>query len=168
MNPAYISAFSILVGSAIGAFASLVTPRVARRHEDESRRRAQEVARRERICIEFIDLASHAFVDALVHTSMENPSKIIPLYATIAKLRLFASGEMVAAAEKVMNRVIETYYAPRLDLQTTPAVDSSFDILREFSETCRAELREFFPAARPAPRLPDRSKQAPARWFAWH
>jgi hypothetical protein len=166
MNPAYISALSILVGSAIGAFASLVTPRVARRHEDESRRREQEIARRERICIEFIDLASHAFVDALVHTSMENPSKIIPLYATIAKLRLFAGEEMVAAAEKVMSRVIETYYAPKLELQTTPVVDSSFDILREFSETCRAELRELSPPARRTSRLPDRSKQAVARWFA--
>ena len=45
-------------------------------------------------------------------------------------------------------------------------LDASFDILREFSETCRAELRELSPTARPASRLPDRSQQAAERWFA--
>jgi hypothetical protein len=120
VNPAYISAISVLCGSAIGALASLVTPRLAKRHENEMRRRRQENVRRERIFLEFIDLASHAFVDALVHTAIENPSKLVPLYATMEKLRVFASEETVAAAERVMHRVIETYYGPKLELTTRP------------------------------------------------
>ena len=159
MNPAYISAISVLCGSAIGAVASLVTPRLANRHEHEMRRRRQENVRRERIFLEFIDLASNAFVDALVHTSIENPSKLVPLYAAMGKLRLFASEETVVAAERVMNQVIETYYGPKLELQTKPTMDSSSDILCEFSERCRAELRELSSIARPAPRLPEPSKQ---------
>ena len=143
MNPAYISALSVLCGSGIGAFASVVTTRISHRHQDEIRRRTQEHARRERIFVEFIDLCSHAFVDALTHTSIENPSKLVPLYAAMGKLRLFASEETVAAAEKVMNRVIEIYYTPKLDFQTRPAIDPSSDILRDFSEQCRAELAEF-------------------------
>jgi hypothetical protein len=75
VNPAYISAISVLCGSAIGALASLVTPRLANRHEHEMRRRRQENDRRERIFLEFIDLASNAFVDALVHTSIEKSFK---------------------------------------------------------------------------------------------
>ncbi len=140
MNPAYISAISVLCGSAIGALASVVTPRLANRHENEMRRRRQENARRERIFLEFIDLASRAFGDTLTHTCLDDPSKLVPLYATMGKLRVFASEETVAVAERVMKRVIENYYTPKLNLQTRPAIDSSFDILREFSERCRAEL----------------------------
>jgi hypothetical protein len=158
MNPAYISAISVLCGSAIGALASLVTPRLANRHEHEMRRRRQENVRRERIFLEFIDLASHAFIDALVHTSIENPSKLVPLYATMEKLRVFASDETVAAAENVMSRVIETYYAPKLEFQTKPTMDSRSDILREFSETCRADLRGLSSPGRSMHRLPDPSE----------
>ena len=159
MNPAYISAISVLCGSAIGALASLVTPRLAKRHEHEMQRRRQENVRCERIFLEFIDRASQAFVDALVHTSIENPSKLVPLYATMGKLRLFASEETVAAAERVMNRVIETYYAPKLEFQVRPTVDASSDILREFSETCRDELRELSSTTRSAHRLRDPSDE---------
>jgi hypothetical protein len=163
MNPAYISALSVLSGSAIGALASFVTTRISHRHQDEIRRRTQEHVRRERIFIEFIDLCSHAFVDALMHTSIENPSKLVSLYATMGKLRLFASEETVAAAEKVMNRVIETYYTPKLDFKTRPAVGPSSDILREFSERCRAELLELSASPRPARHLPHPSEQAVAQ-----
>jgi hypothetical protein len=77
-----------------------------------------ENARLERIFEEFIDSSSKAFGDALLQTSMEDPSKVVPLYATMKKLRLFASERAVEAAEKVMGRIIETYYAPKFNLKT--------------------------------------------------
>ena len=73
----------------------------------------------------------------------------------MGKLRLFASEQTVAAAEKVMERVIETYYAPKLDFQTRPTVDSSSDVLREFSEQCRAELCGFSSSQRRERRFSD-------------
>jgi hypothetical protein len=141
VNPAYISAISALCGSAIGALASLATSWLTQRHQDETRREAQENTRRERIFVEFIDLASKAFVDSLLQTSIEDPSKIILLYATMGKLRLLASERTVEAAEKAMNKIVETYYAPKFDLRTKPAIDQSLDILRDFTTRCRAELR---------------------------
>ena len=63
------------------------------------------------------------------------------LYATMGKLRLFASTRTVEAAERVMDRIIETYYSPRLDTQTRPDLGRKSDVLREFAECCRAELR---------------------------
>jgi hypothetical protein len=141
VNPAYISAISALCGSAIGALASLATTWLSQRHQDENRRRAEENARLQRIFVEFIDLSSKAFVDALSQTSIEDPSKIVPLYATMGKLRLFASTRTVEAAQKVMDRILETYYAPKFDFQVKPAVDDKFDIVREFADSCRAELR---------------------------
>ena len=142
MNPAYISALSALLGSAIGAFASLATTWLTQRHQEEARQRAQEVARRERLFVEFIDLVSRAFIDALQRTEID-PSQIIPLYATMGKLRLFASKRTVEAAEQVMERIVGTYYAPQFDLKKRPTVDERLDILREFTETCRAELRGY-------------------------
>ena len=38
----------------------------------------------------------------------------------MGKLRFFAAEETVAAAERVMNRVIEIYDTPELELQTRP------------------------------------------------
>ena len=141
MNPAYISALSALSGSAIGALASLATTWLTQHHQDERRQRAQENVRRERVFVEFIDLSSKAFVDALQRTSIQDPSHIVPLYATMGKLRLFASDRTIEAAERVMDRIIETYYSPQLNTQKRPDVGGKSDILREFTEQCRAELR---------------------------
>ena len=143
MTSAYISAIAALCGSVIGALVSIATTWLTQHHQDESRRRAQEYTRRERIFVEFIDLSSKAYVDALLETSIKDPAKIVSLYATMGKLRLFAAGAIVEAAEKVMSRILETYYGPKFDLENRPAVDHTSDILREFSERCRGELRAY-------------------------
>jgi hypothetical protein len=91
--------------------------------------------------VEFIDLSSKVWVDALVQTAMDDPTKIVPLYATMGKLRLFASRRTVEAAEQVMEQLVETYYAPKFDLQSRPSIDSRADILRAFADACRDELR---------------------------
>jgi hypothetical protein len=143
MNTAYISAIAALCGSVIGALASFATTWLTQHHQDERRRRSQEIARRERMFVEFIDLSSRAFVDALLQTSIEDPSKLVPLYAAVGKLRLFASERTIEAAENAVSRVIETHYQPKFDLENKPEVDQKFDILREFTEQCRSELRGY-------------------------
>jgi hypothetical protein len=143
MNPAYISAIAALCGSAIGALAALGTTWLTQRHQDERRRQTQEIGRLERFFVDFIDLASEAFINALTETSMKDTSKFIPLYANMGKLRLFASDRTIAASEKVMSRLVETYYEPKVDFQTKPVVGPRSDILREFSEAARAELRGY-------------------------
>jgi hypothetical protein len=141
MTPAYISALSALFGSLIGAFASLATTWLTQHHQEETRRRVQQTLRRERVFVEFIDLSSKAFVDALQQTSIGDAKYVMPLYATMGKLRLFASTRTIETAERVMDRIIETYYSPGLDTQTRPELDRKSDVLREFAECCRAELR---------------------------
>ncbi len=77
----------------------------------------------------------------MLQTSIQDPSKLIPLYATMGKLRLLASERTIKAAGAAMNKVIATYYMPKFDLNTRPPIDQNFDILRDFAESCRAELR---------------------------
>ena len=142
MDTAYLSALSALSGSAIGALASLGTTWLTQRYQDRSQRMAQERARRERLFGEFIEQASPLYADALSHTSLEDPARLVPLYATIGKLRLFASERTIAAADAVMARIVETYYLPNIDLKARPSPqDGDYDILRDFTEACRAELR---------------------------
>jgi hypothetical protein len=142
VDAAYLSALSALSGSAIGALASLTTTWLTQRYQDRSQRLAQERARRERIFGEFMDQASQMFADALSHTPLEDPARLVPLYATIGKLRLFASERTIAAADAAMARIVETYYLPNLDFTARPSPKyEDFDILRDFTEACRAELR---------------------------
>ena len=82
------------------------------------------------------------YADALSHTSLEDPARLVPLYATNGKLRLFASKRTIAAADAVLTRIVETYYVPNMDLTAPPSSKyEDFDILRDFTEACRAELR---------------------------
>jgi hypothetical protein len=88
MNAAYISAFAALAGSAIGALASFATTWLTQHQQERATRLAQEMNRRKRLYGDFIDEASRLIADALTH-HLEEPSKMVPLYAIMGKLRLF-------------------------------------------------------------------------------
>jgi hypothetical protein len=140
MNPAYISALSALAGSAIGALASFATTWLTQSYQNRSQRAAQETARRERIFGEFIDQTSKLYVDALT-SSLENPTKLVAIYAVMGKLRLFALSETITKAEEVLDRIVQTYYLPPIDLHQHLPEDRNYDVLRDFTEACRVELR---------------------------
>jgi hypothetical protein len=141
MDLAYLSAASALLGSAAGGVTSVASTWLARRHQDRSLRLTQEWTRRERIFGAFIDQASKMFAQALSQTHLEDPASIVPLYATMGKLRLFASERTIAAAQEVMNRVVEMHYLPSPDFRSRPSRnEQEFDLLRDFTEACRAEL----------------------------
>lgn len=141
MNAAYVSALSALAGSAIGALASFATTWLTQHYQDRVQRAAQESSRRERLFGDFIDEASKLFADAMV-SGLESPSKLVHLYAIMGKLRLFASESVIAEADRVMERIVETYYAPNENIAAYDAARRhSHDLLREFSKVCQNELR---------------------------
>jgi hypothetical protein len=106
MDTVYVSALAALGGSAIGALASIGTSWLTQRYQNQSQRAAEKSARLEQIFGEFIDQASRVFADALTH-QLEDPSTLVPLYATVGKLRLYASSKTVASADVVMSRILE-------------------------------------------------------------
>ena len=144
MNTAYISAFAALAGSAIGAFASFATTWLTQHHQERVTRLAQETGRRERLYGEFIDEVSRLLADALTH-HLEEPSKIIPLYAIMGKLRLFASANVVARADEAMAQIVEIYDLPNADFRnpTERPPQHRVDILRAFGEACRDDLQRY-------------------------
>jgi hypothetical protein len=142
VNVAYISAISALAGSAIGGVASIATTWLTQHSQDRSQRQAQSVGRRERLYGDFIDEASMLYIDALTHDQFD-PSKFVQIYATIAKLRLFASTGVVSKAEKIIHDVVVVYYLPNRDFTKRGAPpDAGLNILQAFSEACRNDLRD--------------------------
>ena len=141
MEAAYISAFAALAGSAIGASASFATTWLTQHAQQRATRLAQEKSRRERLYGEFIDEASRLLADALTH-HLEEPSKMVPLYAIMGKLRLFASANVVARVDDVMAQIVEIYDLPNADFRnpTERPPPHRVDILRAFGEACRADL----------------------------
>ena len=79
--------------------------------------------------------------DVISH-KLDDASKFVGIYAMINKLRLFGPADVIMAADHVMEKIIETYQAPVLDLsemvkQRDP---HDLDIVRAFSEACRRDL----------------------------
>ena len=141
MSTATISAVSALAGSGIGALASVATSWLTQHFQSREKRLSQETSRRERVFVSFVDQASQTYAHGMVQEGLDDPSRLVPLYATINKLRLFATRDTVRAAETVLEAILQTYHAPGAALKSGDADVAAHDILRTFAERCRAELK---------------------------
>lgn len=141
MDPAYIPAISAMAGSLIGATASLGTAWLTQMYQDRNQRLVQESARREKLFGEFLEEASKRYGEALV-SDITSPAALVDSYAIMGKLRLFASPDTLAAADQLLGVIAATYRSPPADLiQADLSHDKIHDIVREFTECCRADLR---------------------------
>lgn len=143
MDAGYISAMAALAGSAIGALASFGTSWLNQASQARAARRAQDQARREALYSDFIREASQLFADAYEH-ELEDPAKLVTLYALVSTLRLFGQARTLAAAEEVMRRIGATYFEPNKELRCFAEIARAGDLdpLYAFSQACREELLE--------------------------
>ena len=141
MNQGYISAVMGLAGVAIGGLTSFFTTYFTQSNQLREHQREVERGRRERLYNDFIAEASRLFGDALSHEK-DDVGALVQLYTLVARMRLVTSPQVVAAAERVMDLIIETYCAPNRSLQDLRGALQRGDIhfLRDFAEACRAEL----------------------------
>jgi hypothetical protein len=144
LDPAALSAMSAIAGSVVGVLGSTVSAWIAQRHQDRRERLAAKIAQREQLYAGFISEAAALLVDAMEH-SLQDPSKLVPIYAFISRIRLSSSTSVVESAERLIDTILNTYQQPNLrpeDIQTD--VNSRHDHLHEFSDTCRAELESLW------------------------
>jgi hypothetical protein len=141
MDVGYISALSALAGSAIGALASLATTWLTQHSQTRVMQRVQDRARREALYSEFIREASKLFADAMTH-ELDDPAKLVELYAIASRIRLFGAPQTLEEAERVVTQIGAAYFAPNKDLRllANMAKGTELDLLFAFSNACRAEL----------------------------
>ena len=140
MDLLYIPALASFSGSASGTLASIVTGWVTQRRKDRVHHRLRATSQREELYKNFIDEASRLYADALVHDKSEI-SKLVQLYALIARMKILSSDAVLEAAEKAGRLILETYLSPNRTFVDLPELISEMDPLRDFSEACRRELQ---------------------------
>ena len=77
--------------------------------------------------------------DAVQH-NFQDPKKLVPTDALLSRIRLSSSTNVLKSAERVIQHIIVAYSEPNLTSVEIQFGDKREDILREFSDICRAEL----------------------------
>jgi hypothetical protein len=143
MEPSLISAVAALTGAAAGGTASFLGSWLVHQRKVRVEWFAQDKLQRQNLYTEFIEQASKCYVDALQHHQPDT-LLLVALYAKTSEMRVISSPEVLAAAERIVRRIIDTYSAEDIaftDFKLKTLVeDESFDLLRNFSDCCRAEF----------------------------
>src|SRR5215475_2561040 len=144
MDPAYFSAFAALAGSAIGGLTSLGASWLTQRTQVRAQQLTHDIARREELYKYFIEEASKLYADALEHDTADT-SKLVALYALVSRMRVMSSPPVVEKADRVMRAIVDTYLGPNKTFRELAEMTDlqEIDILRDFGEACREELRRF-------------------------
>src|SRR5712671_3581009 len=145
MDIAYLSTLSALAGSVVGGLTSGVATWLSQRVQARESQLAREMARRDDLYKEFIAAASKAYGEAIV-SNEPNVQQFVALYAMISRMRLQSPQQTVACAEKIMRATIDTYFAPGKTIREFHELLQSvagIDLLKDFSEVAREELRAF-------------------------
>jgi hypothetical protein len=148
MDTAWISAFSAVMGSLVGAFTSFVTTYANQRAQYKRDFLSRQFSQRETLYAEFIDEAARLTIDSLEH-QMENPSSLVTIYALANRIRLSSSEDVVQAAMNAIETIIEAYRRPTLTAEQIRQGTylELKDPVKEFGEACRNELKRLYRAA---------------------
>jgi hypothetical protein len=141
MNASVISALAALAGATIGGLTSVLASWLSQHAQAQAQWLAQDKSRRQELYKEFIEAASKGNIYALQHDEPDMPA-LVELYGMVGRMRILSSPKVVESAQLIARRIVDTYLVPNktfLELREM-ANSGSIDLLREFSETCRAEL----------------------------
>jgi hypothetical protein len=141
MNASVISALAGLVGATIGGLTSALASWLVTRTQARAQWFSQDILRRQDLYKEFIEQASRCHVHALQHDKADIPT-LVPLYALIARMRVLSSPQVIESAERIGRTIVDVYLQPdKTFLELRDMVhNGSIDLIRDFSEVCRAEL----------------------------
>lgn len=142
MDTMILTAMSGVLGSLVGGSATVATAWVTQKTVNRRELIQTEIRKRETLYGEFIGECAKLLVDAFTHT-LEQPEKLLPIYAHINRIRLCASPPVLIEAEHVLRRITEQYFLRNLTIEelTRLARSEDADPLKAFGEACRAELK---------------------------
>jgi hypothetical protein len=118
MDSAWISAFSAVMGSLVGAFTSFVTTYANQPAQYRRDFLSKQFAQRENLYSEFINEAARLMTDSL-EQEMVKPSTLV----AENRILLNASDEVVQAARSAIQEIVESYRRPTMteeDIRRAP------------------------------------------------
>ncbi len=142
MDAAYLSALSALAGSVVGGLTMALSAWISQSVSAWAGMISSHLARRQELFRDFIVSASRVYGEALMSNEPKIP-ELLELYALLSRMRVLCQPETVAAGEKLMRSILDTYLAPNRtfkelrDLMTT---GDGIDPLKEFSVAAREEI----------------------------
>ena len=143
-SPASIPAVAALCGSVVGALGSSIGTWIAQRQRAQRELLAKKLFHREQLYSDFISETARAYADAVQHT-FQDPSRLIPSYALLSRMRLSSPMNVIESAERVLQTILDAYLKPNLSLEEIHALATErTDPLRDFSSICRRELESFW------------------------
>jgi len=87
-----------VLGSVSGASAAIATTWISQKNQTVRERAKSETRKRETLYGDFITEASQRLADAFDH-SLDEPEKLVKLYAILGRIRLVSSDAVLTAAE---------------------------------------------------------------------
>ena len=142
MDAAYLSAVSALAGSAVGGLTMALSAWITQSVSARAGLVSSDLARRQELFRDFIVSASRVYGDALTSSEPKIP-ELVELYALLGRMRVLCRPETVAAGEKLMRSISDTYLAPNRtfkELRDLASNDGGIDLLKEFSVAARKEI----------------------------
>jgi hypothetical protein len=144
IDPTLLSPVSALLGTLVGACASLLGAIYTQRSRDRVQRVASEIAKRETVYADFVMSASNLLLIAYTHDELVLSGDEQRMIGLINRMRLFAPTDVVDAAEAVLRAIVEISLKPSIELRqlAKEALSKSLDPdpLLAFSSICRADL----------------------------
>jgi hypothetical protein len=143
MESSMVTTSAALLGSLMGAAASIATTWMTQRTEAVRSQVETKLRDRQTLYGEFISEASRLTVEALSQ-SLEKADTFVKLYGVLGRIRLIAPDSVLAAAEACVHEIADVYARPNMTIeQIRMAFERDhFDPVKEFSGVCRAELLE--------------------------
>ena len=144
MDTPLITALAAVLGSIVGGSATIATAWITQRTQNKREIAVGEVRKRETLYTEFIVECTRLLIDSFKH-NLERPESMITAYALKNRMELTSSDAVINAADIILKRIIDQYFAKNLtDDEMRDFVEyRGSDPLKEFSEACRKELRNF-------------------------
>ena len=126
-----IPALASFSGSASGTLASIVTGWITQRRKDRVRHTLRATSQREELYKNFIEEASRLYADALVNDQSE-VSKLVDLYALIARMKILSSDAVIEAAEKAGRLILDYLSVSEQDIRRPARLDQRDGPLARF------------------------------------
>jgi hypothetical protein len=144
MDASVISGLAALAGAAIGGLTSAAAAWFTQRTMAHAQWISNQALRRQELYREFIQVAAKCYIHSLQHDTPDIAG-LVDLYADISRMRVLSSLEIVACAESVAQKILDTYSEPDKSFVELRGManDHTIDLLNDFSQACRKERETY-------------------------